>query len=390
MDGVTWYPGSGWGVVGPHAFAWLAPTWAAADVAACHALLAANANPDDVIGLLEPGGLAGRGFALVSIGSRRFLVTMGVPARATGSGEVRELKGARGRADACDLPVGWSAAVGGCEPRPGMPLADGVAQCGGLAWGDISVPSERSGSAPPGHAVREAATVPGQPQPRPTPDPREVSGSNPFADLWGHTMRRPVEAAAVRHVRDHDRPDDDGPADHTPGAGGIEGAAVVRSAPTAPLHPVPEPQEVTPVEPVPPVRAPAQRPQRIGDATLITAIVDEPSDLDDYGRAVSQDGEQVEIRGTVVIGRAPSAMPGEDCQLLRVPSPDRSVSRNHVVLRVVDGLVVGSDLGSNNGTMLIRLGQSPVPLTQDPPRRLRHGDVLDLGLGCTVRLVGLP
>ncbi len=45
MDGVTWYPGSGWGVVGPQAFAWLAPTWAAADVAACHALLAANLQP---------------------------------------------------------------------------------------------------------------------------------------------------------------------------------------------------------------------------------------------------------------------------------------------------------------------------------------------------------
>ena len=33
MDRVTWYPGSGWGVVGPQAFAWLAPTWAAGDVA---------------------------------------------------------------------------------------------------------------------------------------------------------------------------------------------------------------------------------------------------------------------------------------------------------------------------------------------------------------------
>ncbi len=349
-----------------------------------------TSNPDNVVSFLEPEGLAGRGFALVSTGSRRFLVTMGVPARATGGGEVRELKGARGRAEACNLPVGWSAAVGGCESVPGMPLTDGVAQCGGLAWGDASVPGGNSGSVSPVQAVRVAAPVAEPPQPRPTPNPREVSASNPFADLWGHTMRRPVEAAAVRHVRDHDRPDDEEPADSTPGAAVVERVSVVGSAPTAPLHPVPEPQQAPQVESVPPARAPAQRPQRIGDATLVTAIVDEPSDLDDYGRAVSQDGEQVEIRGTVVIGRSPSGIPGEDCQLLRVPSPDRSVSRNHAVLRVVDGLVVGGDLGSNNGTMLIRLGQSAVPLPKDPPRRLRHGDVLDLGLGCTVRLVGLP
>lgn len=387
MKGVTWYPGSGWGVVGPQAFAWLSPDWEAAEVASLHALLAANSNPNQVVTLLESTGLAGRGFALVSNGSRRVLLTVGVPARATGGGNVRELKGVRGRAEACDLPDGWSATVGRCESGPGLPITDGVTQCAGLDWGtDVAVARVGSGPVSQADCVPEPPPTPDHHQPRPAPEPPNVSSSNPFADLWGQTMRRPVEAAAVRHVRDHDRPDDDGAAE-LPSSPRTERGSAVGSAPTAPLPQSPAAQDASRVDPVMPAGAPA-RP--IGDATLITAIVDEASDLAGFGRVVSVDGGQVEIRGTVVIGRAPSGLPDEDCQLLRVPSPDRSVSRNHVVLRVVDDLVFGCDLGSHNGTALIRQGQSTVPLPKDPPRRLRHGDVLDLGLGCTVRLVGLP
>lgn len=388
MKGVTWYPGAGWGVVGPQAFAWLSPAWAWAEVASLHALLAANSTPDHVVAFLESQGLADRGFALVSNGQRRVLLTVGVPARATGGGGVRDLKGARGRAEACDLPDGWSAAVGECESAPGLPLADGVTQCGGLAWGiDAAVAEVGQEPAPPADSVPPPPAPNHHPQP--VPEPPDLSEANPFADLWGQTMRRPVEAAAVRHVRDHDRPDDDGSTD-TPRLPGTEPASGIGSAPIAPLPPSPAPRDAALADPVRPARVPAQRARPVGDATLITALVDEASDLDGFGRVVSVDGAQVEIRGTVVIGRAPSGLSDEACQTLRVPSPDRSVSRNHVVLRVMDGLVFGCDLGSNNGTTLVRHGQSAVPLPQDPPRRLRHGDVLDLGLGCTVRLVGLP
>lgn len=108
-----------------------------------------------------------------------------------------------------------------------------------------------------------------------------------------------------------------------------------------------------------------------------------------YGRAVTREAS-VDIVGTVVIGRAPAAIRGEDCRLLRVASPERTISRSHVVLRVANGVVTARDLGSHNGTMLCRAGRTPERVGADQPSTVHDGDVLDLGEGVRVVLAELP
>jgi len=167
---------------------------------------------------------------------------------------------------------------------------------------------------------------------------------NPFTAMWAQGMAGSVELAAVRQGSD-------------------TGVA-------------------KPVEPMPrPLR-------RSAEVTLTAPPLDESAD-DTYGRAVAGH-VSVDIVGTIVIGRAPTPIPGEACQVLRVPSPERSISRNHVVLRIVDGDVVALDLGSSNGTRLSGPGRSPVDVSAVRPIPVRHGDVLDLGEGVTVSLIGLP
>lgn len=123
----------------------------------------------------------------------------------------------------------------------------------------------------------------------------------------------------------------------------------------------------------------------------MTLVAPPGDDIDDLscGRAVAGP-VGVDILGTVVIGRAPAAIPGEDCQLLRVPSPERGISRSHVLLRVVADEVVALDLGSLGGTRLRRGGLPPMPLRADRPIPVHDGDELDLGEGIIVSLIGLP
>ena len=125
-------------------------------------------------------------------------------------------------------------------------------------------------------------------------------------------------------------------------------------------------------------------------ATLIADLsdVEDAGAESDYGEAVGSDGRRLPILRTVVLGRAPRPLPGEECQLFRVPSPDRGISRSHTAIGVIGGRVHGRDLGSNNGTILLRMGQRE-PLATDRWTRLASGDVLDLGEGTTVRLEGL-
>lgn len=90
-----------------------------------------------------------------------------------------------------------------------------------------------------------------------------------------------------------------------------------------------------------------------------------------------------------IIGRRPrvSRVSGTDVpQLITVPSPQQDISRSHVELLLEGWHVVALDLGTTNGTWLVRAGEEPLRL---PPREgalLHDGDVLDLGDGVQLRL----
>ena len=105
---------------------------------------------------------------------------------------------------------------------------------------------------------------------------------------------------------------------------------------------------------------------------------------------VTAQGARVDVKGTVLVGRAPQAKPGDDdAALLAVPSPNSDISRTHVMVTVHFWDVVATDLHSTNGTTLVRPGQAPVRMMPGAPVTVEPGTILDLGDGGLIT-VGLP
>ena len=402
--GFSWTPGPGWAVVTPGFAAWLPPTTARSVVLALHATSGAAEARLLLAGQAE-------GWALVMAGPP--------PA-------VHQERVSVAALDADGRPVPSERAVTlrlGAPPAPGAqrwPVERGVVACGALVWRAVDaradgqpslrpeagsgVPPEKAPGLPP--AARGAAPrvtevpspaiilaptdVPGliTEVPWAAPGSDEESVANPFAELWGHTIRRPVEAAAVRDVRNADLEIETNP--HP-------------VAPAPPAAPVPEPVEGSrdPVPPAPrsapdsptaepPADPRGPMPPRSTTATLIATLLDEEEPVgDDHGDAVTGDGRRAPLSGALVIGRAPQPVPGFECRLLRIASPERTVSRSHVLIVGECGTVRLKDLGSNNGTVLVRHGRR-LPVGPEGWTTAADGDVVDLGEQVTVLLVGLP
>ena len=105
---------------------------------------------------------------------------------------------------------------------------------------------------------------------------------------------------------------------------------------------------------------------------------------------ITAGGARIEVTDTVLIGRAPSAQPGDGNPiLLPVPSPNSDISRTHLKVAVRDWDIVATDLHSTNGTMLVRPGQAPVRMMAGTPVTVEPGTILDLGDGGVIT-VGLP
>ena len=106
-----------------------------------------------------------------------------------------------------------------------------------------------------------------------------------------------------------------------------------------------------------------------------------------HGRLLVSTGAEVLLDRGAVIGRKPSAarftadrMP----HLITVPSPQQDISRSHLEVRCEGENVLAVDLGTTNGTRLLRPGADPVRLHPQEPTMLVDGDVLDLGDAVTV------
>lgn len=362
MTTVNWLPGSGWAVVTNDFAVWLE----------------GEAEPELAVGLLALKGpdafseagdlLAGRapGYALLQLGPDRTIQRRGgVPAAAWSKD---------GALLGDDLTTAAGARIGPETDGPAFPISHGVVTCGAVIWG---APQTRESQA----QAPEAVLAPQLPAPEavPTASPSGFIDSvpdwvaqaspNPFAALWGETMRRPVEAAAVRVVRNSDADPD-----------------VEAAAPDGPAEPPPvRPDSLAGTSSAPAKSVPSST------VTLIGSVLDleESATESDHGEVIGPDGRRLPILNTVVIGRAPRPLAGAECQLLRVTSPERGISRSHVALSVIDGLARARDLGSNNGTTLIRTGNRRL-LDTESWTALRSGDVLDLGESVTVRLAGLP
>jgi hypothetical protein len=377
MNTIRWQPGDGWAVVAESFVAWLP---GAADATLASALF----------GLDGPEAFAAAGDLLAHSATAYALLQTSDPVVLQNRGPVTVAAWDRAGAP---LAADLSTAVGvrlGADTEAGFPIVSGVVGCGSITWG-VRVPAV-AGPAAPAVASEPAPEPPVAPEPAPkstvAPAPMPAgfiaevpawmasSEPNPFAELWGHTMRRPVEAAAVRVVRDSDaEPEPPAPAP----------APVPEPTPPAP-DPDPESASRSPAV------APRPQPAPSLTATLVGNLLDledEAQTDTDHGEVVAPDGQRIPIVTTVVVGRAPRPLQGQESQLLRVASPERGISRSHVLVAFIDGLVRAKDLGSNNGTVLVR-GAARVPLRTDTWTALSSNDALDLGEGVCVRLAGLP
>ncbi|MDR1266090.1 MAG: FHA domain-containing protein [Propionibacteriaceae bacterium] len=161
------------------------------------------------------------------------------------------------------------------------------------------------------------------------PDGQPGAGHD-YDALWAPTTLRPVERAAVRAVRDD--------------------AAESPNQSSQPNQP--------PAQPV-------------------------------WGTIVVSTGEVVAVSGDILFGRAPRAIPGRDCRLIRLPSPTQAISRNHAIVAPRDGGLVIEGLGALNGTRLRRGQHPPYLIGRGQVVALFPADVLDLGDDVTLT-VGPP
>lgn len=104
-------------------------------------------------------------------------------------------------------------------------------------------------------------------------------------------------------------------------------------------------------------------------------------------------GACAELDADVIVGRLPQGtdQPGRPSpHLMVVPSPEKAISKNHCAVRVDGWDVAVADLGSTNGTLLVRPGEPPRRVPEHGNVFLRPGDVVDLGDSITLTFEAQP
>ncbi|WP_277213658.1 FHA domain-containing protein [Isoptericola croceus] len=256
------------------------------------------------------------------------------------------------------------------------------------------------------------------------PEPAELVVASPstgdvpveetgFDHLWGRTIHRGVEAAAVRQADEVEPAAPQG----TPGDG-IEESTVLSSAiadlkAAAPrtdtlTTSTPEPAGVVDGAPRPGpsagggaevlarscVAGHLNPPQRTDCATCHAELVGDARTVarPPLGSVTVSDGRRFTLDRPAVVGRSPRSQraPGDDLpRLVTVPSPEGDISRSHVEVRLEGWHVLVTDLATTNGTTLLRGGQPPMRLHPRDPAMVCDGDVVDLGDGVTLAFDGI-
>lgn len=106
---------------------------------------------------------------------------------------------------------------------------------------------------------------------------------------------------------------------------------------------------------------------------------------------ITSTGDRYRLDRTAVIGRRPQSVraTGEVPILVTVPSPSQDISRSHAEIRVEGDDVLAVDLGTTNGTILVRPGKDPVRLHPGEPTLLVPNDCLHIGDGVVISFEGL-
>lgn len=296
--------------------------------------------------------------------------------------------------DAAPRRVGEPTRFSAPPPAPATPSAPAAppAPVEGARgpWSSRVAPEAAPGAAAPAAGLIDSSTVqsvadaetllpvdsalsplPASP-PAPTEGAEEVASTTGYDHLWGATVIRSVEDAAVRA----DDEDDADPAGSAPAAGDHDGATIsvaqARALREAAARGAGGSAASVPTEAIPSPLAPPRPPAP--------------------GRIRVSTGQVLPLDRTVVIGRRPRStrVSGTDLpHLVAVDSPQQDISRSHVELRVEGESIVATDLRTTNGTTLLRQGAEPVRLHPGEGTVVVPGDVLDLGDGITVAIEGL-
>ena len=98
-------------------------------------------------------------------------------------------------------------------------------------------------------------------------------------------------------------------------------------------------------------------------------------------------GATAVLDADIIIGRLPqgtSSTAAQSPRLLAVPSPGKAISKTHCAVRVEGWDMRVEDLGSTNGTFLLRAGEEPRRVPEHQQLLLRAGDIIDIGDGITL------
>lgn len=235
----------------------------------------------------------------------------------------------------------------------------------------------------------------GQPPPGGGHDPGASGQTGNYDDLFGSTMIRSVEEAAIRVGADdqpddedgaaHDRPDDDPAHDGMTIAASdlrkLRGGSVEGDDPSAGVAGLVGPSVLAITCTVGHANAPHAMSCRVCGVPLDQqSPVRMPRPV--IGKFVFESGEEVAVDRTILIGRSPKVTglvpDGHPPELVAVESPNKDVSRTHLEVRIEGWSVLAVDLNSANGTIVSSPGR--------PAQRLRPGEPFILGIGSTIRL----
>jgi hypothetical protein len=93
-------------------------------------------------------------------------------------------------------------------------------------------------------------------------------------------------------------------------------------------------------------------------------------------------GDVVTLDRSVLLGRAPKLGDGlaahDRPHVVKVPSPERDVSRNHVEVILEGWHVLIRDLGTTNGTTVTLPGETPVRLRANDQQVLEPGSLVSM------------
>ena len=156
--------------------------------------------------------------------------------------------------------------------------------------------------------------------------------------------------------------------------------AAPRRAPRTPVAATPPPPATGSPQPGPPVAASVPVGVPESQRTVRRSPVVTPTGVEAGWVLAFDTGEKVPVDGVVLVGRRPSARPGEAVRhLVALPSQDMSLSKTHAQIGVAgDGALVVMDRGSTNGSVLTRQGVSR-PLSGGKPTTLLEGDLVRFG-----------